>query len=167
MANLNLFSQIITKLDRSSFKKIANEKKCDKYQKGYSSWTHLVSMLFCQFAKSQSVRDTSNGLRSVTGNLNHLGIQRAPSKSTISYQNKKRDWTLFRDYYYQLLSHLGQQAGFKQCKFRIKSKIFLLDSSTISLCLSLFDWARYKTSKGAVKMHTLLNYDGNLPAYVK
>lgn len=166
MANLNLFSQIITKLDRSSFKKIVNEKKSDKHQKGYSSWTHLVSMLFCQFAKSQSVRDISNGLRSATGNLNHLGIQRAPSKSTISYQNKKRDWTLFREYYYQLLSHLGQQAGFKQCKFRIKSKIFLLDSSTISLCLSLFDWARYKTSKGAVKMHTLLDYDGNLPAYV-
>ena len=123
-------------------------------------------MLFCQFAKSQSVRDISNGLRSATGNLNHLGIQRAPSKSTVSYQNKNRDWTIFRDYYYQLLWGLGQQSGFKQRKFRIKSKIFLLDSSTISLCLSLFDWAKYKTHKGAVKMHTLLDYEGNLPAYV-
>ena len=166
MTNLNLFSQIISKLDRTCFKRIVLEKKTDKHQKGYSSWTHLVSMLFCQFAKSQSVRDISNGLRSAAGNLNHLGIQQAPSKSTISYQNKKRDWTLFREYYYQLLNHLGQQAGFKQCKFRIKSKIFLLDSSTISLCLSLFDWAKYKTAKGAVKMHTLLDYDGNLPAYV-
>ena len=166
MTNLNLFSQIISKLDRTRFKKIVSEKKTDKHQKGYCSWTHLVSMLFCQFAKSQSVRDISNGLRSATGNLNHLGIERAPSKSTISYQNKNRDWTLFREYYYQLLSHLGQQAGFKQRKFRIKSKIFLLDSSTISLCLSLFDWAKYKTAKGAVKMHTLLDYDGNLPAYV-
>ena len=166
MTNLNLFSQIISKLDRTCFKKIVSEKKTDKHQKGYCSWTHLVSMLFCQFAKSQSVRDISNGLRSATGNLNHLGIERAPSKSTISYQNKNRDWTLFREYYYQLLSHLGQQAGFKQRKFRIKSKIFLLDSSTISLCLSLFDWAKYKTAKGAVKMHTLLDYDGNLPAYV-
>ena len=73
---------------------------------------------------------------------------------------------LFRDYYYQLLKRLGQQAGFKQVKFRIKSKILLLDSTTISLCLSLFDWAKYKTQKGAVKMHTLLDYDGNLPAYV-
>lgn len=166
MANLNLFSQIISKLDRSSFKKLVTEKETDKHHKGYSSWSHLVSMLFCQFAKSQSVRDISNGLRSATGNLNHLGIQKAPSKSTISYQNKNRDWTLFKDYYYQLLSHLGQQAGFKQVRFRIKSKIFLLDSSTISLCLSLFDWAKYKTAKGAVKMHTLLDYDGNLPAYV-
>lgn len=125
-----------------------------------------MAMLFCQFAKSQSVRDISNGLRSATGNLNHLGISRAPSKSTISYQNKHRNWKLFRDYYYELLQSLGQQAGFKQIKFKIKSKIFLLDATTISLCLSLFDWARYKTSKGAIKMHTLLDYDGNLPAYV-
>jgi hypothetical protein len=123
-------------------------------------------MLFCQFAKSTSLRDISNGLRSATGNLNHLGISRAPSKSTISYQNKNRDWTLFKDYYYELLNRLGQQAGFKQVKFKIKSKIFLLDSTTISLCLSLFDWAKYKTAKGAVKMHTLLDFDGNLPAYV-
>ena len=166
MTNVNLFSQIISKLDRSVFKKLVFEKSTDKHQKGYNSWTHLVSMLFCQFAKSQSVRDISNGLRSATGNLNHLGIEKAPSKSTISYQNKNRDWTLFRDYYYQLQSRLGQLAGFKQIKFRIKSRIFLLDATTISLCLSLFDWAHYKTTKGAVKMHTLLDYDGNLPAYV-
>jgi hypothetical protein len=123
-------------------------------------------MLFCQFAKSQSVRDISNGLRSATGNLNHMGIDKAPSKSTISYQNKHRPWGLFKDYYFLLLESLGQQAHFKQVKFRIKSKIFLLDSTTISLCLSLFDWAKYKTAKGAIKMHTLLDYNGNLPAYV-
>ncbi|MBG6112258.1 hypothetical protein H4V97_001443 [Flavobacterium sp. CG_23.5] len=166
MTNVTLFSQIISKLDRSKFNKLVVEKQSDKHQKGFSSWSHLVSMLFCQFAKSQSVRDISNGLRSATGNLNHLGVQRAPSKSTISYQNKKRDYTLFKDYYFQLLDSLGQQARFKQVKFKIKSKIFLLDSTTISLCLSLFDWAKYKTAKGAVKMHTLLDYDGHLPAYV-
>lgn len=119
---------------------------------------------FSHFAKSQSVRDISNGLRSATGNLNHLGVEKAPSKSSISYQNKNRDWELFKDYYFQLLDSLGQQAKFKQVKFKIKSKIFLLDSTTISL--SLFDWAKYKTAKGAVKMHTLLDYDGNLLAYV-
>lgn len=91
---------------------------------------------------------------------------RAPSKSTLSYQNKNRSWELFRDYYYVLLKSLGQQAHFKRTNFKIKSKIFLLDATTISLCLSLFDWARYKTKKGAVKMHTLLDYDGHLPAYV-
>jgi hypothetical protein len=166
MTNITLFSQIISKLNRIIFSTLVKEKQTDKYQKGYDSWTHLVAMIFCQFAKSQSVRDISNGLRSATGNLNHLGILKAPSKSSISYENKYRDCTLFRDYYYQLFDDLGQQAAFKQVKFRIKSKIFLLDATVISLCLSLFDWAKYRTSKGAVKMHTLLDYDGNLPAYV-
>jgi len=166
MANINLFSQIISKLDRNIFSKLVRNYQTDKHEKGYNSWTHLIAMLFCQFAKSQSVRDISNGLRSATGNLNHLGVQKAPSKSSISYQNKNRSWELFREYYYHLLGRLGQQAGFKQIKFRIKSKIFLLDSTTISLCLSIFDWAKYKTAKGAIKMHTLLDFDGNLPAYV-
>jgi len=166
MTNITLFSQIISKLDRGIFSKLVKERQTDKHHKGCNSWTHLVSMLFCQFAKSQSVRDISNGLRSATGNLNHLGISKAPSKSTISYQNKNRDWELFREYYLKLFSSLGQHKGFRQVKFRIKSKIFLLDSTTISLCLSLFDWAKYKTAKGAVKMHTLLDFDGNLPAYV-
>ena len=107
MANITLFSQIISKLDRLKFSKLVKEKQTDKHQKGFNSWTYLVSMLYCQFAKSQSVRDISNGLRSATGNLNHLGIERAPSKSTISYQNKNRDWELFRAYYYQLLGSLG------------------------------------------------------------
>ena len=166
MANITLFSQIIAKLDRSKFNKIVERRQTDKHNKGFSSWNHLVAMLFCQFAKSQSVRDISNGLRSATGNLNHLGVNKAPSKSSISYQNKKRTHELFKDYYFELLQSLGQHPNFKQVRFKIKSKIFLLDSTTISLCLSLFDWAHYKTAKGAVKMHTLLDYDGNLPAYI-
>ena len=77
------------------FQKIVSEKLTDKHQKGYDSWTHIVSMLFCQFAKSQSVRDISNGLRSATGNLNHLGIQRAPSKSTVSYPLLPHDFIVW------------------------------------------------------------------------
>lgn len=166
MLNITLFSQIIGKLDKIRFKKLVASHQSNKHQKGFTSWSHMVSMLFCQFANSQSLRDISNGLRSATGNLNHLGMLKAPSKSTLSYQNKNRSWELFRDYYYVLLESLGQQAQMKRTKFKIKSKIFLLDATTISLCLSLFDWAKYKTKKGAVKMHTLLDYDGHLPTYV-
>jgi len=166
MTNITLFSQIVQRLDRSIFNTLVKKHNTDKYQKGFDSWSHLIAMLFSQFAKSQSLRDISNGLRSATGNLNHLGNVKAPSKSNLGYQNEHRNWELFRDYYYSLQKHLGQQAGFKQTKFRIKSKIFLLDATTISLSLSLYDWAKYKTKKGAVKLHTLLDYDGNLPAYV-
>ena len=122
MVNITLFSQIISKLDRSKFKKPVSLNPTDKHNKGYTSWTHLVSRLFCQFAKSQSVCDIINGPRSATGNLNHLGIQKAPSKSSVSYQNKHRDHNIFKSYYFSLLESLGQQAGFKQVKFRVLTR---------------------------------------------
>jgi hypothetical protein len=109
MTNISLFSQIISKLDRKKFDKLVKYRGTDKHQKGFDSWSHMASVLFCQFAKSQSVRDISNGLRSATGNLNHLGIKKAPSKSTVSYQNKDRNWELFRYYYFELQNSLGQQ----------------------------------------------------------
>lgn len=166
MTNVALFAQIVSKLDRAGFGKLVSRFGTDKHAKGYDSWTHLISMLFCQLAKSQSVRDISNGLRSATGNLNHLGVSRAPSKSSISYQNKHRDWRLFREYYFHLLKCFGQQAAFRKFRFRIKARILLLDATTISVCLKVFDWAHYKTAKGAVKLHTLLDYEGHIPVYM-
>lgn len=166
MSNVALFAQIVSKLDRVGFGKLVGRLETDKHAKGYDSWTHLISMLFCQFAKSQSVRDISNGLRSATGNLNHLGVSRAPSKSSISYQNKHRDWKLFREYYFHLLKSFGQQAAFRKFRFAIKGKILLLDATTISVCLKAFDWALYKTAKGAVKVHTLLDYEGHIPVFM-
>lgn len=85
MANVSLLAQIISKRDTGIFKKLVKEKDTDKYAKGFNSWSHLVSMLFCQFAKSQSLKDISNGLYSVTGNWNHINIQSAPSKSNPGY----------------------------------------------------------------------------------
>jgi len=166
MSNIILFSQIIKKIDRSIFKKLVKAKQTDKGCKGFDSWTHLVSMLFCHFAKSSSVRDISNGLRSATGNLNHLGVSRAPSKSSISYQNKHRDAGLFKELYFSLLDSLGQQACLKRIKLKVKVPVYLLDATVISLCLSVFDWATFRAKKGAIKMHTLLDYDGKLPVYV-
>jgi len=166
MTNLTLFSQIISQLDRFQFNSLVRKHQTDKHNKGFNSWSHLVSMLFCQFAKSTSVRDISNGLRSATGNLNHMGMVQAPSKSTLSYQNQHRSAELFRDFYFTLYQSLGQRLGQSKIKFKIKSKILLLDSTIIALSLSLFDWAHYKTKKGAVKINTLLDYNGSLPVYV-
>lgn len=164
--NLTLFAQIIQSLCRSSFKTLVKKYTTDKHNKGIDSWTHMVTMLFCQFSKLNSLRDVTNGLRSASGNLNHLGLVKAPSKSSLSYQNQHREWQLFQDYYFKLLHKLSGMANFKQTRFRIKSKILLLDSTTISLCLNLFDWAKYRKRKGAIKLHTLLDYDGCLPVYI-
>ena len=166
MSNITLFSQIIKKIDRPIFNNLVAKHQSDKACKGFDSWTHLVSMLFCHFAKSTSVRDISNGLRSATGNLNHMGVSSAPSKSSISYQNKRRDADLFKDLYYGLLQRLGQQLGKKRTKLRIKVPVHLLDATVVSLCLSVFDWASFRSKKGAVKLHTLLDYDGKMPVYM-
>src|SRR6056297_266224 len=141
--NITLFAQIISSLCRNSFNQLVKQHQSNKNAKGIDSWTHLITMVFAQFSKLNSLRDVTNGLKSALGNLNHLGLQKSPSKSSLSYQNKNRDWTLMRDYYFVLLKKLSGMAWFKQTRFRIKSKIFLLDSTTISLCLSLFDWARF------------------------
>lgn len=167
MANLTLFGQIIKLIDRDQFNELVSNHNSDFGCKGFDSWTHVVSMLFCQFAKSTSIRDISLGLNSATGNFNHLDIKRAPSKSAIAYQNKKRSSKLFEDLYYKLNKRLGQLAKQERLNFKIKAPIYLLDSTTISLAMSLFDWAKFKTTKGALKMHTVLEYDGHLPAFVR
>ena len=123
-------------------------------------------MLFMQLAGATSLRDISNGLRSATGNLNHLGLQRSPCKSSLSYQNKHRTYKVFEDLYFGMLELLEPSLKRqKQYARKIKRKIFIMDSSIIPLCLSLFDWAKFRTKKGAIKLHAVLDYDTGLPNY--
>ena len=165
-AKITLFSQVIGKLPKDNIRKIIKKAGTDKHCKGYDTWSQFVSMVFCQFSQCDSVRDISNGLKSATGNLNHLGISRAPSKSTVAYQNANRDSGVFRDIFYALYSHFGQQGQWERRKFRFKMPVKLLDSTLISLTMSVYEWAHYMTKKGAVKLHTLLDYDCLLPDFV-
>jgi len=163
---ITLFSQVLGLIDRKIFNKEVRVHGSDKFNKGIDTWTHMVSMLFMQFANATSLRDISNGLRSATGNLNHLGVKKAPSKSTLSYINKHRDYSVFMDFYFALLDKLepSLQRRRKYAR-RLKRKIFIMDSSIIPLCLSLFDWAKFRTQKGAIKLHAVLDYDTGLPSY--
>lgn len=164
--NISLFSQILAKIDRSICKKVTDKYQTDKHSKGINSWVHLVSMLFMQFSGADSVRDISNGLRSATGNLNHMGVHKAPSKSTISYINKHRDYRFFKDVYLKLLERIEPSLKRqRQYANKIKKKVYIMDSSIIPLCLSLFDWAKFRTKKGAIKLHAVLDYDSGLPNY--
>ena len=163
---VSLFSQVLKQIDRSIFNRLVSKHNCDKYSKGINTWTHFVSMLFMQMSKVDSLRDISNGLRSATGNLSHLGVEKAPSKSSISYINKNRKAIFFEELYFELLELLVPSLS-KRRKYarRLKRKIFIMDSSIIPLCLSLFDWAKFRTKKGAVKLHAVLDYDTGLPSY--
>lgn len=168
MSNITLFCQILQQVDRSLFHEAVKKYDTDKHSKGINSWTHLVSMLFCHLSKSQSIREITNGLLSVSGNLNHLGIQgKCPCRSSLSYINSHRDWMMFREFYFLLKEDLQSKGHLKRKKFKkINRKIYMLDSTVISLCLKVFDWAKYRQEKGAIKLHTLLDYDGCMPSYI-
>ena len=163
---ISLFSQILALIDRNKFSKIVTKHKSDKHSKGITSWTHVVSMLFMQLASANSLRDISNGLRSATGNLSHLGVKKAPSKSSMSYINEHRTFQIFEDLYFELLNQYEPSLQRrKKYARRLKRRIFIMDASIIPLCLSLFDWAKYKTTKGALKLHAVLDYETGLPSY--
>jgi len=168
MKNITLFSQILQQINRNIFHKAVENYQTDKHSKGINSWTHLTAMLFCHLSKAQSIREITNGLLSASGNLNHLGIQgKTPSRSSLSYINEHRDWRMFREFYFMLKEDLQIKGYLKREKFkRIKRKVYLLDSTVISLCLKVFDWAKYRKQKGAIKLHTMLDYDGCMPSYL-
>lgn len=163
---VSLFSQILALIDRPILSRIVKKHNSDKHNKGHTTWTHLVCMLFMQFADATSVRDISNGLRSATGNLSHLGVTKAPCKSSISYMNKHRNYKVFMDLYFALLDKL-EPSLYRRRQFaaRLKRQIFIMDASVIPLCLSLFDWAKFRTHKGGIKLHAVLDYDSGLPSY--
>lgn len=161
----SLFSQLIALFDRQKFYELVFRHGSERYAKGFNSWDHFVAMLFCQLAQAKSLREICGGLASCLGKLRHLGIKTAPNKSTLSYANAHRPWQMYRDLFYQTLAFCQQSAPGRAKKFRFKNKLLTLDSTTISLCLSLFPWARFRRTKGAVKLHLLLDHDGYLPTY--
>jgi hypothetical protein len=160
----SLFSQLIAVFNRQRFYHLVSEHGSERYSKRYSSWDHFVAMLFCQLAQAKSLREICGGLACTTGKLRHLGMKEAPNKSTLSYANAHRPWQMFRDLFYESLKFCRMSAT-KNRKFRFKNKLLSLDSTTIALCLSLFPWAEFRRTKGAVKLHLLLDHDGYFPTY--
>ena len=161
----SLFSQILQIMPRSSFLQLVYDSKAERHAKGFSSWDQYVAMLFCQLAQAKSLREISDGLAVTCGKLSHLGLRNAPAKSTLSYANAHRPWTLYQDVFFHLRDFCRSESPGKKKKFRFKNKLLSLDSTTIDLCLSLFPWADFRQTKGAIKLHMLLDHDGYLPDF--
>ena len=164
MSKIAVFAQIARLIPREIVNSIALKYKADRYSKGLDTWTHLMSLLLAQLADFNSLRDICNNMRGMQGRIQHLGITRAPSRNALSHQNKERSWEVFRAIYMALHKHLGQHLLFER---RISlpgiRDVLLLDSTTVTLCLSLFPWAKYQQEKGAIKLHTLLSLMTWLP----
>lgn len=158
-----MFSQILKLIPRTDFQRIVQQTGAEYRSKGLSSWSQFVAMLFCQLGRAHSLREIEGGLKSCEGKLVHLGIA-APARSSLSYANAHRPWELFEQVFYGLYERVAAQVAGKR-KFRFKNKLVSLDSTVIDLCLSLYDWAKFRRTKGAVKLHLVLDHDGYLPCF--
>lgn len=159
----SMFSQLLSLFPRSEFEKAVRRHRADRCAKGFDCWTQFVAMLFCQLGRAHSLREICGGLASVEGKLNHLGVGDAPKRSTLSYANAHRPWQLFEEVFMQLL---GRCQGIASPKpFGFKNKLYSLDATVIDLCLDMFDWAKFRRAKGAIKLHLLLDHDGCLPCF--
>jgi len=165
MKNMSLFSQILQLIPRSVFNDLVKIHKTEYRSKGFSSWDQFVSMLFCQFAQASSLREITYGLQSCEGKLSHLNIK-PPKRSTLSYANSSRSWLLYKDLFESLLKTVKLQASKDTRRFTFSNKLYSIDSSTIDLCLSVFDWAKYRSKKGAIKLHMRLDHDGYIPDFL-
>jgi len=164
----SLFSQLLQQIPRSEFGALVTKHKGERHAKGFTCWTQLTAMLFSQLAQADSLREICNGLACCLGKLVHLGIDRKPTKSNLSYANAHRPAAMFEDLFWAMTSRFRTEGRFggRKHKFRFKNKLLSLDSTTISLCLSMFPWAEFRRAKGGVKAHVLLNHTDYLPSYV-
>jgi hypothetical protein len=164
----SLFSQLLKLVPRTEFERLVRRHGAEKGAKGFTCWNQFVSMLFCHLGHADSLREICYGLACCVGKLLHLGLRRAPKHSTLSYANRHRPAALYEDLFWMMSERLRADGGIGQRKkrFRFKNKLLSLDSTTISLCLSLFPWASFRRAKGGVKVHVLLDHDDYMPAYV-
>lgn len=164
----SIFSQMLQLISRTGFETAVRRHEAERHARGFSSWGQFVAMLFCQLGGAKSLREICGGLAASEGKLRHLGLPEAPSRSTLAYANEHRPWQLYETLFQQLLTQcraLAVQQSGGQRKFRFKHKLISLDATVIDLCASVFDWARFRRTKGAVKLHLLLDHDGFLPCY--
>jgi hypothetical protein len=160
----SMFSQLLKLFPRTEFQALVMRTHAERHARGFTCWGQFVAMLFCQLGRAHSLREICGGLRSSEGKLKHLGIT-APHRSTLAYANEHRPWQLYRAVFQALLGRC-QSAVPARRKFRFKHKLVSLDSTVIDLCATLFDWAKFRRTKGAVKLHCLLDHDGYLPSVV-
>lgn len=162
----SIFRQMIELVPRGMFERTVRETKAERHARGFSSWGQFVAMMFCQFGNAESLREICNGLAASEGKLKHLGVPKAPSRSTLAYANEHRPPELYERIFQNVLEHCEREASQQHRKFRFKNPLVSLDSTTIDLCATVFDWAHYKAHKGAVKLHVQLNHAGYLPCYM-
>ena len=162
--NNTVLHQMLKLIDRHDFQNLENDHFRPKRKyRTLSRWGQFTAMLFAQITGRASLRDIADSLQTQTGRLYHLGINKV-KKSTLADANNNRTVDFFQAFFEKSYQKCAAVAPGKK-KFRFKNKLYSLDSSTIDLCLSVFSWANFRSTKGGIKLHALLDHDGYIPAF--
>jgi DDE family transposase/uncharacterized protein DUF4372 len=160
----SVFSQILHIFPRWEFEQLVRQHRAERHARGFTCWGQFIAMLFCQLGQAHSLREICGGLAACEGKLRHLGLLESPKRSTLAYANEHRSWELFQSVLGRLYQRC-QSVSNPHRRFRFRHPLVILDATMISLCASLFDWATYQRTKGAVKLHLLLDHQGFLPQF--
>jgi len=156
----------MTLLPKHEFNKCVRRYQNNYKPKSFSCLDQFLCMALAQLTYRESLRDIQACLRPMQAKLYHMGIRGHVAKSTLADANEKRDWRIYADFAQVLIAKAERLYADEDFGMELDTSIYALDSTTIDLCLSLFPWARFRKTKGAVKLHTLLNLRGSIPEFI-
>ncbi len=161
-----VLSQLMDFLPIKEFRRCVERYNGNHHIRSFSCWDQFLCMAFAQLSYRESLRDIESCLRSMKNKLYHMGIRGNVSRSTLADANEKRDWRIYADFA-QVLIHIARELySGDEFDVELDEIVYALDASTIDLCLSLFPWTKFRKTKSAVKLHTLLDLRGNIPAFI-
>lgn len=155
--------QLQTLIPRHQFETLTNNHQNNRYVKTFNCWNQFTVMLYAQASGKDSLRDIQNALATQYHKLYHLGIQ-SVKRSTLADANQIRDYRIYEVLFYKILANC--KAITPKHKFKFKNPLFLIDATVIDLCLSTFHWAKFRTTKGAIKLHYQFDYDSQIPTFL-
>jgi hypothetical protein len=161
-----IFAQIMDFLPKHKFRKCVDRYRGNFRTRSFSCFDQFMCMAFAQLTYRESLRDIECCLRALHEKLYHMGIRGKVSRSTLAHANENRDWRIYCDFAQILIHEARQLYVNEEFGLELEQTVYALDSSTIDLCLSVFPWARFRRTKGAIKLHTLLDLRGNIPSFI-
>ena len=161
-----IFSQIMSYVPKYSFDNCVKKYRGNYKVQSFTCWEQFLAMTFAQLTYRESLRDIETCLRAMQNKLYHIGIRSKISRSTLADANQNRDWRIYADFAYILIDKAKEL--YRDDKFfkELDETVYALDSTTIDLCLSLFPWAKFRKTKSAIKIHTLLDLQNNIPSFI-
>ncbi|MBQ0122661.1 MAG: IS4 family transposase [Bacteroidales bacterium] len=158
-----VFSQLLDALDRNDFNYLVRKYEGDKYVKQFTCYNQLAVLMFGQLSNRESLRDVVLATQAHASKAYHLGFGKAATKSNLSKANNNRDYRIFEEFAYHMVAEAQKRRATEI--FKLKGKVYAFDSTTIDLCLNVFQWALFRKKKGGIKVHTLYDIETQIPTF--